>query len=301
MPTLPQGRVFDGQRFCTQDGPGIRTTIFFKGCPLRCAWCSNPESQTAEPQLMFHEHLCRACGRCAEVCPHGATTRNEGHLSFHRERCAGCGACARVCPHEARILSGRTVDVDKVVDFVRQDWRYYQQSGGGVTCSGGEALAQPDFLRELLTRLHDGLGYHTCLDTTAFAPWETLASVLPVTDLVLLDIKHMDGAEHKRMTGVDNTLILDNARRLGEAGFPTLIRVPLIPGFNDMPDNIRALGIFLTACRFHDVELMPYHTLGQSKYQALGRGHAPIAGTPDADGSARTLRNFGLNVLVHGA
>lgn len=289
------------QRFCTQDGPGIRTTIFFQGCPLRCAWCSNPESQRAVPQLMFHAHLCRGCGRCAEVCPFGAIVRNEGHLSFRRERCRGCGACARACPHEARILSGRTVDVDEVVSFARQDWRHYQQSGGGVTCSGGEALAQPDFLSELLTLLHDGLGYHTCLDTTAFAPWETLASVLPVTDLILLDIKHMDGTEHARMTGVDNALILDNARRLGQAAFPTLIRVPLIPGFNDTPDNIRALGAFLTKCRFRDVELMPYHTLGQSKYRALGRDYAFMTGKPDADGSARALREYGLNVLVHDA
>lgn len=293
------GNLFDMQRFCTHDGPGIRTTLFFKGCPLRCAWCSNPESQRSSPQLLFHAHLCQGCGRCAEVCPHGAVTLAENRPEFHRERCVNCGTCARVCPHEARILSGRSVALDDVVEFVRQDWRYYMQSSGGVTCSGGEALTQPDFLRALFGRLHDELGYHTCLDTTAHAPWETLESVLPVTDLILLDIKHMDPAEHRRMTGADNTLILNNARKLGAAGFPVLIRVPLIPGFNDTPDNMRALGEFLAENRFHEVELMPYHSFGRSKYQALGRECPAFEGKPDVDGSVERLKAYGLNVFVH--
>jgi len=295
------GHIFDIQRFCTHDGPGIRTTVFLKGCPLKCAWCSNPESQKAAPQILFHSNLCRGCGRCAEICLSGAISRKEGHLSFNRELCTNCGACAEICPSEARTLSGRTATVDEIVAFVRQDWRYYMESGGGITCSGGEALNQPEFLRNLFTRLHDELGYHTCLDTTAFTPWETLASILPVTSLILLDIKHMDTAEHKRMTGVDNTVILENAQRLSSMEFPVIIRVPLIPGFNDTKENILALAEFLQKLRFCHVELMPYHTFGKSKYQALGKTYNDIPGRPDVEGTVAELRAHGLNVLVQGA
>ena len=294
-----RGRIFDMQRFCTHDGPGIRTTVFFKGCPLSCAWCSNPESQRPEPQLMTYQHLCISCGRCVPVCPTGASKLAEDGMRFDRSLCVNCGACAEACLNEARTLSGREVDLQEVVEFVRKDWRYYMESDGGITCSGGEALAQPAFLRGLLTELHDGLGYHTCLDTTAFAPWETLESVLPVTDLILLDIKHMDSAEHHRMTGVDNGLILGNARRLGERQFPVLIRVPLIPGFNDTDGNLNAMGAFLKDCRLEHVEIMPCHTLGRSKYEALGRTPPFFQGRPDVTNAVDTLRRFGLDVLVH--
>lgn len=299
MSSAITGHIFDMQRFCTHDGPGIRTTVFLKGCPLRCAWCSNPESQQSQPQLMFHENLCKGCGTCAEVCPSGAVSRKEGQLFFDRSLCTACGTCAEHCRHEARTITGRTVTLDEVVDFVRQDWRYYMESGGGVTCSGGEAMAQPEFLRALFTRLHDELGYHTCLDTTAYTSWETLASVLPVTSLILLDIKHMDSAEHRRMTGVDNTIILENARKLSSIDFPVIIRVPLIPGFNDTRENVSAMAGFLQELRFCNVELMPYHTFGKSKYAALGRVYVDIPGTPDVDNTVAVLKAHGLNVLVH--
>lgn len=298
--TSVTGRIFDMQRFCTHDGPGIRTTIFLKGCPLRCAWCSNPESQHPAPQLLFHANLCKGCGHCAKVCPSGAISTAEGNLSFKRNMCTNCGACASVCPAEARTLSGRTVDVEDVVEFARQDWKYYMESGGGITCSGGEALAQPEFLKALLVRLHDELGYHTCLDTTGHTPWEKLQAVLPHTNLILLDIKHMDSTEHKRMTGQENTLILENAGKLAAMEFPVLIRVPLIPAYNDTEQNVEALGEFLSECRFCDVELMPYHTFGKSKYQALGWQYADIPGKPQVERTVTLLKKHGLNVMVHG-
>lgn len=299
MNTEVNGRIFDMQRFCTHDGPGIRTTIFLKGCPLHCAWCSNPESQLPSPQLLFHANLCKGCGRCVEKCPSGAIRMKDGQLSFDRSLCTDCGACAQACRYEARTMSGRTVSVDEVVEFARKDWRYYLESDGGVTFGGGEALMQPDFLREMLLRLHDGLGYHTCLDTTGFTSWEIFSSLLSHLNLILLDIKHMDDAEHKRLTGVSNQQILKNAKKLGEIHFPVLIRVPLIPRYNDTPKNVRALGAFLQGCGLTKVEIMPYHTYGLSKYTALGKTYANISGKPDVEGTVAGLKSFGLDVMVH--
>lgn len=300
MTTDIKACIFDVQHFCTHDGPGIRTTIFFKGCPLSCAWCSNAESQRPEPQLMFFENLCAGCAECARTCPRDAVAMRGGTRPvFERERCDGCGLCASACPREARTLSGRMLGLDELVEEARKDWRYYMQSGGGVTCGGGEPLMQPKALRALLGVLHDDLGYHTCLDTSGFAAWNTLEAMLPVLDLVLLDIKHMDNAEHKRLTGADNGLILANARKLGASGFPVLIRMPLIPGYNDGEGNLENTGSFLMEQGFRNVELMPYHTLGQSKYEALGMAYRHFEGAPRVSEAVEILRRYGLDVAVH--
>jgi pyruvate formate lyase activating enzyme len=278
----------------------VRTTVFLKGCPLSCAWCSNPESQRPEPQLLYFKNLCKGCAACARACPRGAMSVADGTLAFSRDTCTACGACVSACLYEARTLSGRVVTVDEVCDTVREDWRMFMQSGGGITVGGGEALMQPVFLHALLDRLHDGLGYHTCLDTCGFSSWETLRTMLPHLDLILLDIKHMDGARHRAMTGVDNGQILDNARRLGELGFPVLIRVPLIPGFNDDVGNARALGGFLHQAGLSDVELMPYHAYGLTKYAALGREYAMASGlAADVATVVEVLSSFGLHIEVH--
>ena len=294
-----RGSIFDIQRFSVHDGPGIRTTVFFKGCPLSCLWCSNPESQSPKPQVLYFRQLCRGCAACLKACVQKAISIEHDLIQYDRERCVNCGACTRACLYEARSLSGREVSVEEVCEVVSQDWRYYMQSGGGVTCGGGEALMQPDFLHALLARLHQGLGYHTCLDTCGFAPWKVFESMLPHLDLVLLDIKHMDSAVHKKLTGVDNGLILNNARELAKRAFPVLIRVPLIPDENDDEAHLHSLGKFLQENSLCDVELMSYHTYGLNKYSALGIEY-PLSERPkpNADSCKNILESYDLRVMV---
>ena len=299
-----QGTIFDIQRFSTHDGPGIRTTVFLKGCPLSCTWCSNPESQKHNPQLLYFKDLCKNCGKCIDVCKNNAILMGDNGIEYDRNKCTSCGECAKICPHEARTLSGRIVTVDEVVGMVRQDWRYYMQSGGGVTCGGGEPLYQPDFIEALLTELHDKLGYHCCLDSTCFAPKEVLERMLPHLNLILLDIKHMDSKAHQELTGVPNEPILRNARHLGEINFPVLIRVPLIPEFNDTQENAENLGEFLKEIRLPKVDLMPFHTMGLSKTTALGKEYTPFGNrqpastSPAVERTVSILERYGLQVSV---
>ncbi len=294
------GRVFDIQRYCVHDGPGVRSTVFLKGCPLSCAWCSNPESQDPRPQILYFRDLCRRCGACLEACPEGALALEKDAPVLRQDLCRACGACVAACLYEARIRSGEVMTVDAVCRIVQEDWRIYAQSGGGITVGGGEALAQPEFLGALLDVLHDGLGYHTCLDTSGFAPWATLEALLPRLDLILLDIKQVDAAVHRKATGVDNAVILDNAARLRARDFPTIIRVPLVPGVNDDAESLNGLGAFLRRLRFPLVEIMPYHAYGRSKYTALGRDY-PLGdlARPDAALAAELLQGYGLEVAVH--
>jgi pyruvate formate lyase activating enzyme len=294
------GIVFDIQHFSLHDGPGVRSTVFFKGCPLSCLWCGNPESQIKRPQLLFFPHLCATCGSCAKVCPRHAATLDSDGVHFNPDLCTACGTCVPHCLRGARSLSGKKLGVQEIGDEVRQHWRIFQQSGGGVTISGGEPLAQKKFLYELLKELHDEAGLHTCLDTCAKAPWPVFERLLPHLDLVLLDIKHMDSNIHKKWTGVGNKDILLNARNLAASPVDVMVRLPLIPGFNDDDANLRALGSFLRETGLNRVEIMPYHTLGLSKYQALGKKYALDSETnPRVPEALDRLSAFGLNVEVH--
>lgn len=300
-PAQPRGLIFDIQHYCLHDGPGVRSTVFLKGCPLSCRWCSNPESQSGRPQLLFYENLCVRCGACAAACPNQALSLDGNGPAMDRARCTACGQCVPACLQNARALSGRSVTVEEVCDEVRQHWRIFMQSGGGVTCGGGEALAQPAFLRALLARLHTGLGFHTCLDTCGYAPWEVLRDMLPQLDLILLDIKHMTGSRHQEATGADNGPILRNARELGRVGFPVLVRLPLVPGFNDDEENLESLAAFMRENGLGRIEIMPYHELGRSKYAALGKDcWAPPDKRPATERAEAILANHGLETLVHG-
>ena len=266
-----RGVIFNVQHYSIHDGPGIRTTVFIKGCPLSCVWCQNPESQKIKPLIFFDREKCTGCGNCVPVCPEGATDISEGKSRTNRELCQGNGSCTEVCPNEARHLMGRYATVDEVFEDINSDTIFYQRSGGGVTLSGGEPLAQPEFTVSLLKMCRDA-GMHTTLDTCGYAEWERLRQVLDYVDLVLYDFKYMDPAEHEKHTGVSNELILDNAVRIyREGSLPMLARMPIVPGYNDSVANIEATARFI-ADKLGDsmkIHLLPYHRLGETKYERL--------------------------------
>ena len=251
--------IFDIERNSYADGPGIRTTVFFKGCNLACAWCHNPESQDPAPQMMFYRDLCRGCGKCAEVCPNKL------------ESCDLCGKCALYCPTDARKICGRTITPDELLTEILKDRDFYGNSGGGATFSGGECMLQIEFLSVIL-RLCRENGVHTAVDTAGNVPFERFEKILPWTDLFLYDVKCFDAKKHKEYTGADNTRILENLRRLFSLSARIVVRVPVIAGVNDTPEEMRAIHAFLDSCgRPEKVELLPYHAFGENKYAALGR------------------------------
>ena len=266
----PRGLISDIQRFSIHDGPGIRTTVFLKGCNLRCFWCHNPETLALRPELQLYLDRCIGCGACFAACPHGAHVLEDGEHLFCRELCQGCGACAETCYAQALVLVGTWRTVEEVMAEIRRDRPFYETSGGGVTLSGGEPLLQPDFAGALLAACR-AEGLHTAIETAAQLPWERLAAVLPLTDLVMMDIKLLDPARHKAATGADNARILANARRLGEAGVPLIVRTPIIPGVNDTEEDVAAIAAFaagLPSLLYY--ELLPFHPMAAGKYDSLG-------------------------------
>ena len=267
--------VFNIQSYSIHDGPGIRTTVFVKGCPLRCLWCANPESNLAKPQLMTYTNKCTGCGECVEKCPMGAiTVKAEGEkvaAYTDRMKCNDCGACIAACPNEAREIAGKMMTVREAFDRIKQDKLFLVSSGGGMTVSGGEALAHPEFTANLLAAAHED-GLHTAIESCVFAPREVVESVFTYVDLALLDIKHMDSAAHKRLTGVPNEMIFENIRYIHNVmHVPVILRVPVIPGYNDDEENILAVGQFAASLGSEvPVNLLPYHRLGDSKSESLG-------------------------------
>jgi pyruvate formate lyase activating enzyme len=265
----PSGRVFDVQRFSLHDGPGIRTVVFLKGCPLRCAWCANPESQRAGLEIAWFESLCAGCGRCAAACPRATITMDGGRPRTDRRLCAACGDCAAACSRGARRLMGRDVGADEVMAEVRRDAPFFRRSGGGVTFSGGEPLAQSEFLLECLRRCRRW-GYHTTVETCGQARWDDVRRAAELTDLFLYDLKELDSERHEDLTGLGNELILENLEKLLETGAAVTVRVPVVPGANDDRESVSALADFVVRHPgIRRVELLPYHPLGRHKYDAL--------------------------------
>ena len=266
------GLVFDIERFAIHDGPGIRTTVFLKGCPLACWWCHNPESVAPRPQLALFENKCIACGKCFEVCPRGVHERlADGSRVLHRELCDACGKCVETCYAGALVIEGRQMTVDAVLEELRKDAPFYETSGGGITLSGGEPMQQPEFTAAVLAASRVE-GFHTALDTSGYAHWEDFEKVLPSVNLVLYDFKLADPEQHRAYTGVSNEIIRENLLRIDALGIPIEIRIPVIPDINDTPDNIEQTARFLSGLRhLTRVTLLPYHALGESKYPRIGR------------------------------
>lgn len=300
----PMGMVFDIKKYALHDGPGIRTTVFLKGCPLNCAWCHNPEGLAYAPEVVHTADRCLGCGTCVEACDKGALTLTPGGVVCDGKRCLACGRCADVCPTQARELAGRRLSVSQVVAAVLKDQLFYDESGGGVTFSGGEPLHQPDFLLALLEACgsHE---IHRCVDTSGQAPWEIFSKITPHVDLFLYDLKHMDGEAHRRATAVDNARILDNLKRLDRLGAAIIVRIPLIPGFNDDVTTVERTGDFIAGlASVAALHLLPYHSFQEHKYTKLGREYSgrTIAREPvrPATEVAGQLRDCGLNVELGG-
>lgn len=273
MSTPATGIIFNIQKFSVHDGPGIRTLVFFKGCPLRCRWCCNPESQRSEPEPGYHPEKCFGCGRCVARCSKGALSLGEDRaLRIRREVCRGdCPDCAKVCPDKALTVYGKPYTVAEVMAVVEQDALFYTRSGGGLSVSGGEPLMQPAFLLALLKEA-GRRRINTALESCACVPEAVFLSVMPHVDYLMVDVKHMDEAAHRELTGASNRLVLSNIQAVRRA-FPELpltIRTPIVPGCNDTEANVTATAEFARSLGAA-YELLPYHRMGKSKYDSLGR------------------------------
>jgi pyruvate formate lyase activating enzyme len=301
------GTVFNIQRFSIHDGPGIRTTVFLKGCSLHCFWCHNPEGICLQPQIQFFAERCINCGACVGACQHGANSVQDGKLQFDRSRCQECGECIDTCYAEARALVGKEMSPAEVFQEILKDRDYYASSAGGVTLSGGEPVLQPEFSGEVLA-LCKQAGLHTAIETAGNVPWKDLQALLPVVDLILMDLKQMDSARHRAAVGVSNERLLKNAQNLAaQSAIPIQFRIPVIPGVNDSPADVAATASFvrgLAGARAAagnpgkiTLDLLPFHRLAGDKYRSLDQDHRASSLTPPSKEKMEELVHI---VRAHG-
>ncbi|HHX73782.1 MAG TPA: glycyl-radical enzyme activating protein [Firmicutes bacterium] len=313
-----KGKFYDIQGFSVHDGPGIRLTLFMKGCPLRCPWCHSPESIAFHSELNWMEVKCEGiekCGKCLTACPQGAISPGENKKSLQhnteiqvvhvdRSKCDNCGACTAACLPKALYLCGTDYTVEEIMEIIRRDVPFYRQSGGGITLSGGECLCQPRFVLEVLKRCK-AEGIHTAVDTTGYVDWKHIEAILPYTDLFLYDLKQMNSELHKRVIGVPNGRILENARKIAAAGGKLQIRIPVIPRFNDSVNAFAAAGRFILELgdAVEVVQLLPYHTLGVVKYERLQKEAPVLVAEPPSEelvaARKKQLEDMGLKVMIH--
>lgn len=295
------GMIFNIQKFCLHDGPGIRTTVFFKGCNLRCKWCANPESQLTKLQLTLDQAKCTGCGACVAACSKEARTIAEGLSHVDESRCDGCGACVESCPNGAIAIEGTAMDIERVLAEVRKDKVFYEKSGGGVTLSGGEVLLQVECAMELARRLREE-NIHVAIETAGAVPEKVLSSMLEEVDYVLMDLKHYDSAAHREGTGQGNEQILANLKILRDSGVPYLVRIPVIPGFNNKNEDGEEFARLLKGMGIFKVQLLPFHRLGCHKYELLGQSY-DYADTPsmqpeDLKDYSREFARMGIEVIL---
>ncbi len=291
-----KGIVSDIQRYCIHDGPGIRTVVFLKGCPLSCGWCSNPETQDFNPQLLYTSSKCIGCLRCVEVCPTGCIRGVAGKpINIDREKCNKCFECVKVCPSKALVQKGSIYSVDEIIAEVVRDEQFFKSSNGGVTLSGGEVLGQYNFAAHILKALKQ-LNINTAIETTGYGKWEHLKLIADYSDLILYDIKHYNSEAHFQGTGVKNDLIIDNLRKLIECGKKVVVRIPIIPGYNNDAPSIEGIISLLKKLDVKKVDILPFHQLGSSKYAFLGMEYAlKDLNSPKEEGITEIKRMFELS------
>lgn len=294
--------VLSVTRMTVHNGPGMRTLILFKECPLRCLWCSTPESQKADPEIAVYPDRCIRCDRCIPTCPTKAIQMTDDTLRIDRSLCNNCGMCSKTCHSEALVLLGKAMTVKELVEEAKKDKVFYKHSHGGVTISGGEPLLQPSFTLELLRALKEE-GISAGIDTCGHVPLASIEPLTPYVDFFLWDLKHLDPQKHKELTGVSNELILRNARFVSDMNIPLYIRLPVIPGYNDSEQNIRATCEFVrTLSSVVEIDLLPLHHLGRARYESLDL-HYPIAHVPLLQESLlesmkRLIESYGLKTSV---
>ncbi len=300
---LTTGIIFNIQRYSIHDGPGIRTTVFLKGCPLNCWWCQNPESQLSGQEMLFWGDRCIGCGACSTICPSNAIRIKNGIPVTEKEKCILCGKCTEKCPALAREMIGKKLTTEEVIKEIEKDLVFYEESGGGVTFSGGEPLEQFEFLESLLVCCQKKK-IHTTVDTSGYISWEILSKISSKVDLFLYDLKIMDSERHKKYTGISNEIILENLKKLSSVHHNIFVRFPLIPGINDDYQNIKETGEFLSSLKIAQVNILPYHYIGIDKYRRLGRTYKLVTTQPPSEEKlfevSAILRKFNLNVKLRG-